>query len=785
MEKQKLVLIGNGMAGVRCVENILKKDPDAYDITIFGSEAHPNYSRIKLSSVLQGGTTMEDIVTHPRSWYEKNGIRLYTGETVTNIDKEAKRIVTCHGREVMFDKLIMATGSTPFILPLPGVEKEGVISFRTIEDCHKMMKAASRYRKAVVIGGGLLGLEAARGLLNLGMEVDVVHLSDCLMERQLDPPASHMLRQELENQGMNFLLKKASEEIIGNNRAEGIRFKDGSEVKADLVVMAVGVKPNIKLAMEGGIETNRGIVVNDVLATDSPDIYALGECAEHNGMVYGLVKPLYDQGEVLADYLCGIPTKGYHGSVLSTQLKISGVELFSVGDFKLDETTKAIQVQNDIDSVYKKVFFRGNKAVGAVLFGDTREGPNLFDTIVKQKVVSDRDKAALLESTDPADSFVASLPAGEHICTCNSVSKGAIIKAVQEKQLSTVEEVKGCTKASSSCGGCKPAVSQLLAYIASDRFDEQVEEKKALCGCTSLAEDEVVKRIQADNLANLQEIMNVLDWKNRDGCIKCRPALEYYLEMIYPEYERETNSLFLNEQMNAILQRDGTYTVIPQFYGGVMDAEQLNKITEVSKKYKLSSIAIAADQRIHLMGVGKDDLSSVWSDLHMRLRSSTGNTVETVKTSIGEHVCRCDKHVSVKLAQEVEQKTEFLKTPYRIKIGISACVHNGAGSTTKDVGAIKMERGWEIYVGGSSGRNARTGDLLCVVGSDKDAVDVIAGFVQYYRESAYYQERTWQWIERAGLIHIREALFDEELREDLLQRLESDVSQRKRHLVIH
>lgn len=442
MGKQKLVLIGNGMAGVRCIQNIRKEDANAFEITIFGTEAHVNYSRIMLSSVLQGGTSFEDIVINQPSWYEENNIRLFSGETVTEIDKINKVVKIDKCREVPYDKLIIATGSSPFILPLPGSDKEGVISFRTIEDCQKMMETAKNYKKAVVIGGGLLGLEAARGLLNLGMKVDVIHRSGYLMERQLDQEASRMLRQELENQGMNFLLEKDSEEIVGEERVEGIRFKGGSKVETDLVVMAVGIRPNIQLAKNSGIETNRGILVDDFLTTQSCHIYAVGECVEHEGMVYGLVKPLYEQGEVLARHLCGKNPAGYRGSTVSSQLKIAGVDVFSVGQFTADKTTKTIHYQNETEAVYKKIIFRGNKAIGAVLFGDTREGPRLLDTIVKQKVISDQDKASLLESSDPGDSFVASLPVGEQICTCNSVTKGTIISSVQQEELSTVEEVR-------------------------------------------------------------------------------------------------------------------------------------------------------------------------------------------------------------------------------------------------------------------------------------------------------------------------------------------------------
>jgi nitrite reductase (NADH) large subunit len=763
MFKQKLVLIGNGMAGLRCVESIIRNDPAAFEITVFGSEPHVNYNRILLSTVLQGNTSFEDITINDRNWYTKNNIQLFTGETVVKIDKETRKLKTDKEREVYYDKLIIATGSVPFILPVTGVDKEGVIAFRTIEDCQKMIETSRKYKKAVVIGGGLLGLEAARGLLNLGMGVHVVHIADHLMERQLDSKASLLLQKELENQGMNFLLKKETQELIGNERVERVRFKDGTELEADLVVMAVGVRPNIQLAKESGIETNRAIIVNDYLETSIPNIYAVGECAEHQGIVYGLVKPLYEQGEVLAKHICEMKCNGYQGSVLSTQLKISGVELFSVGDFIGDETTKSITTIDEIDGVYKKVVFQGKKIIGAVLYGDTNISSRLLDMILKRREVSSEEKRALFQSPSTGEGIIASMENHEIMCNCNAVSKGAIIEAVQKKGLTTVEQVKQCTKATGSCGGCKPAVTELLTYIQSN-LSTQDEKQTAFCSCTTLTEDEVVYKMQLQDLTTVEEAMDVLEWGNA--------ALSYYLGMIHPEYEIRQQTLFINEKKNATVQSDNRYSVIPQMYGGMTNAKDLRKIANVADKYDISHVAVTSEQRIHLMGVKKEDLPGVWADLDMPLSSKYGNAVQNVKTCIGENVCSCEKQQSLLLAIDLEKRLEHVSTPYRIKMGISACMHNGAGSTTKDIGVMGVDRGWEIYVGGSSGRNVRAGELLCIAGTNDEALEIIIGFIQYYRETANYLERTWQWIERVGLIHVREVLFDNELSQQLSQRLE-------------
>ncbi|WP_445488583.1 nitrite reductase large subunit NirB [Niallia sp. 03133] len=782
MVKQKLVVIGNGMAGVRCVEEIIKNDPEnTFQITIIGSEPHANYNRILLSSVLQGDISIQDIILNDDIWYKEHFITLCKGESVIKVNPTEQYVLTDKQNKLLYDKLIFATGSLPFVLPLPGSSKEGVIAFRTIEDCEKIIDSSKKYKKAMVIGGGLLGLEAARGLLNLGMKVDVVHNGEYLMQRQLDKTASKLLQKELEFQGMNFLLGKQSEEILGSTRVEGIRFNDGTEKEADLIVFAVGVIPNIKLAKETGLETNRAIIVNDYMETSIPNIYAVGECVEHRGMVYGLVKPLYEQGQVLAQRICGINGEPYKSSILSTKLKISGIDVFSVGNVYEGENTKSIKVFDEVDGVYKKVLLEDDQVVGAILFGDTRLSAKIQDMVLKKKDIHQLDRQELYQmKEDGANSFAAMLQS-EMICNCNGVTKGNIIEAVQEKELTTVEEVKQCTKASASCGGCKSLVGDLLHYIHSGDFHEKIE-KKSMCDCTSLTEEEVVHEMQVQNIMSVQEVMTKLHWKNVGGCSKCAPALQYYLGMIYPEYENVQGVFYENENINAIMQNDGTYTIIPQMHGGMTNGEQLQKISDCIKKYKIDQVAVTSEQRIHLMGIAKEQLLDICLQLDMPLTSTFGNTVHPIKTCIGEHICTCEKQKSLQLAVQLEKQTASLPTPYRVKMGVSSCMHNGAGSTTKDIGIIGIARGWEIYVGGSSGRDARAGELLCVASKEEETIEIIAGFIQYYRETANYLERTWQWIERVNLVHIREVLFDQDIRRLLINRLEKEMQVRKSYV---
>lgn len=770
MVKEKLVLVGNGMAGVRCIEEIIKLESNRFEIIIFGNEPHPNYNRIQLSKVLQGDTSIEDITINDWAWYKEHQILLYTGETIVKIDPSSQMVFSNTGRGVQYDKLILATGSVPFILPIPGADKKGVTAFRDIKDCEKMMEHSKLHKKAAVIGGGLLGLEAARGLLNLGMEVDVVHLGGCLMERQLDPTASKLLQNELEKQGMKFLLEKQTKEILGNDHVEGLRFSDGSEIQADLVVMAAGIRPNVQLAQESGIPVERGIVVNDYMETGVSTIFAVGECAEHRGTVYGLVAPLYEQGKVLAQKICDQEGTKYQGSTVSTQLKVSGVDVFSAGQIFESEKTKTMKVFDDYRGIYKKILIQDGRIIGAVLFGDTSEGNHLFNLIKKGSDIS-----AYLENTQEeakSGSFAASMADEEIICGCNGVTKGAIVHAIQSQGLTTVEQVKGCTNASRSCGGCKSLVSDLLAHTLGDQFNKE-EQKEPICSCTTLSRDEVIQEIQEKALTHTREVMNVLGWTTEDGCSKCRPALNYYLGMLNPlQYKDERESRFVNERLHANIQKDGTFSVVPRIYGGVTNAEELRKIANVAEKYNVPLIKLTGGQRIDLLGVKKEDLPNVWTDLDMPSGYAYGKSLRTVKTCVGESFCRFGTQDSIGMGIKMEKKFERLSTPHKVKMAVSACPRNCAESGIKDVGVVGVDGAWEIYVGGNGGTHLRAGDLLCKVKTQEEVIEVTGAYLQYYRETANYLERTSKWVERMGLENIKLVLENKQTRMELNERIE-------------
>ncbi|MCM3675488.1 nitrite reductase large subunit NirB [Peribacillus simplex] len=774
MAKQKLVLIGNGMAGVRCIEEILKIQPERFEVTVIGSEPHPNYDRIQLSNVLQGATTIDDITINDWNWYKENNITLFSGETVTNIDTTKQIIYSDANREVEYDQLILATGSIPFILPIKGADKKGVTAFRNIEDCEKMIEYSKNNKKAAVIGGGLLGLEAARGLLNLGMQVDVIHLSEYLMERQLDPTAGKMLQRELESQGMNFHLGKQTQEVLGEIDVNGLRFSDGEEINADLVVMAVGIKPNVQMAQNCGIPVNRGIIVDDYMETRIPNIYAVGECAEHREMVYGLVAPLYEQGKVLAKRICGLEGKSYEGSVLSTKLKVSGVDVFSAGEIFEDEKAKSIKEFNEWNGTYKKVMIRNGKISGAVLFGDTKESNTLLSMINKNADVSEYLKVGT--SGEPSVSLATSMSHEEIICGCNGVTKGDIVTAIESKGLTSIEEVKGCTNASRSCGGCKPLVADILEMTLGAEYTE-LNQKESICTCTTLSRDEVVAEIREKNLTHTREVMNVLGWNTSDGCSKCKPALNYYLGMIYPVvYEDEKESRYVNERLHANIQKDGTFSVVPRMYGGITNPDQLRKIANVADKYNVKLLKVTGGQRIDLFGVEKEDLPKVWADLDMPSGYAYGKTLRTVKTCVGENFCRFGTQDSIGLGIALEKKFERVGTPHKVKMAVSACPRNCAESGIKDLGVVGVDGAWEIYIGGNGGTHLKAAELLCKVKTSDEVIEITGAYIQHYRETANYLERTSVWVERVGFDTIKAIIGDKQKRIELNQRLDEALS---------
>ncbi|TWT06443.1 NAD(P)/FAD-dependent oxidoreductase [Planococcus sp. CPCC 101016] len=738
VNKRKLVVIGNGMAGVRAVEEILKIDSEAFDITIFGKEPHPNYNRILLSKVLQGDTTVESVTLNNWQWYKDNGIILYTDEQVVQLVAEEKYVVTAKRRKVYYDDLIIATGSIPFMLPLPGAEKEGVTAFRDISDCEKMIEYSAKYKKAIVIGGGLLGLEAARGLLNLGMKVDVVHIAEHLMERQLDSLAAEMLRKELENQGMNFLLQASSVEITGEERVDGIRFADGSWREADLVVMAVGVRPNTEIAADTEIEVNRAIVVDDYMRTNLPNVYAVGECVEHRGSVYGLVAPLYEQGKVLAAVLCGQSHEGYQGSVLSTQLKVSGVDVFSAGEFTESEETVLLKWYDGVKNTYRKVVLRNQEVVGAVMFGDTSTGSNLLNMIQQKAGYEEVEKEFAATAVD-VDGRIAAMADHDLVCACNGVTKGTITNAICDEELDSVDDVKACTKASSSCGGCRPLVADILDYV--QRCGVATKIKQPMCTCTTADHSELIEMIKESAEDTQEAIMLRLGWSTVGGCEICRPAIRYYMGVHSAKIPE------IIEEKTA----DGTYMVSPRLHGGLIGTEQLLKITEIVKKYNIPLVKLATGPRMELYGIRQQEVAAVRTELALEVHSY-GYGLRAVSTCSGSRYGKNAMQDSLLLGFQLEKELESSRFPTEITIGISAGVDDQAKARREDISLIGAPGGWELYGGSERFYTAMT---------MSEALSMTEALLSLYQRTAFYLEELAEWVVRTGILSIREEMISQ------------------------
>lgn len=771
MPKTKLVMIGNGMAGVRTIEEILERDKDKYEITIIGKEPYPNYNRIMLSNILQKKMSVDETIMNPYSWYEENNISLITGERATRVNREQKLVETESGQEIPYDICIFATGSNAFVLPIPGHELPSVIGWRTIEDTERMIEIAQTKKEAIVIGGGLLGLECARGLLDQGMNVTVVHLAEWLMEMQLDRQAGEMLREDLEKQGMRFELGANTKEILGENDVEGIRLADGRELPADLVVMAVGIRPFVQEAKDSGLDVERGIVVDDFMRTSDENIYAVGECAQHNGKVYGLVAPLYEQGKVLADYLTDRDTDGYKGSTTFTSLKVSGCDLYSAGQIQEDEEVEGVEIYNSQDHIYKKIFLKGERVVGAVLYGDTDDGTRFFNMMKKRESIEDYTLVSLLSKAGEEEGLsVADMDNEETICGCNGVTKGTIVNAIVEDGLTSVAEVTKATKAGNSCGKCKPQIGELLEQTLGGAF--VASRPAGICECTDLTRDQIVTQIRAKGLKTSKEVRNVLGWKTEGGCPKCRPAVNYYLNMIYPnEHEDEKASRFANERYHANIQNDGTFSVIPQMRGGVTNPDQLIRLGEVAKKYDVPLVKVTGSQRIGLYGIKKEDLPKVWKDLGMRSASAYAKKTRSVKSCVGKEFCRFGTQYTTRLGIRLEKTFEYIDTPHKFKMGVSGCPRSCVESGVKDFGVIGVENGFQIYVGGNGGTEVVKGQFLTTVETEDDVIKLCGAYMQYYRETGIYTERTAPWLERMGFDVVKEYVLNPENQDALYERI--------------
>jgi len=777
---ERLVIIGAGMASGRVIEHLVEAGAD-YDITLFNAEPRGNYNRIMLSPVLSGEKSYDEIVTHDEAFYAEHNITCRFGEKVVEIDREMKVVFGENGI-VSYDTLIFGTGSAPFIIPLPGHDLEGVIAYRDLEDTEAMM-AMGPHNKVVVIGGGLLGLEAAAGMAARGADVTVVHIMDHLMERQLDEAAGYLLKKSLEAKGITVKLAANSKEVLGQDgKVLALLLENGTELPCDLLVMAVGIRPNVALAQEAGLAVGKGIHVDDQMRTSDAEVFAVGECVEHDGALFGLVAPLYDQAKVLAQTLLG-EAATFQQKTLSTKLKVTGCDFFSAGGFADAEGREDIVFRDPSGGIYKRLVIEHDRLVGAVMYGDTADGTWFFGLIKEGADISEMRETLIFgpaflggDTADPL-SAVAALPLDAEIFGCNDICKSTIVDAINA-DATDLSAVRAVTKASASCGTCTGLVEQVLQVTLGDDF--QMPTAQPICGCCGLTHEDVRRLIKAKGLKSQAAVWEELGWKTPNGCHVCRPAVNFYLQADWPlEYKDDPQSRFVNERKHANIQKDGTFSVVPRMWGGITTPQELRAIADAADKYAVPTVKVTGGQRIDLLGVKGEDLPYIWSDLN-KVGLVSGHAyskgLRTVKTCVGTDHSRFGTQDSTGLGITLEKILWGSWTPHKLKLAVSGCPRNCAKATCKDIGIVCVDSGYQISIAGAAGMDVKETELLVQVPSEEEAIEVVMAVTQAYREGGKYLDRLYKWLAKVGMGWVKAQIEDPDTCGALAERFELSQS---------
>lgn len=756
---RRLCVVGNGMVAATLLEELAARRPDALEVTVFGDEPHPAYDRIRLSTVLAGGCSPDALTLLDRAWYRRHGMLLRDGVRVTAIDRTERVVIAADGSRAPYDVLVLATGSDPLVPAIDGLQRGGVHTFRTLADVDAMLAAAAHGRRALVIGGGLLGLEAAYGLRSHGMNVSIVHLVDRLMERQLDTPGARVLQTELESMGMDVILPAETEAVLGNGHVEGVRLRDGRTVDTDMVVVACGIRPAVGLAKEAGLVVRRGIVVDDHLATSDPSVFAVGECSEHRGVVYGLVAPLRIQARTLAARLCGETDAAYQGGTSATTLKVAGVHVFSGGAVEWEPEDEVLTLEDTAAGVYKRVLVREGRVRGAVLVGDLSTAPRVSALLSEGSVVGNERLALVAAPTGAAPGSAAlDLPEDAVVCGCNGVTKRTILCAIEQSGCASRAQVTRCTRAAGSCGSCGPVVDALLAASGSTTVGAPAGEP-TICTCVPVTRRALREAVHEQDLRSVSAVLRELG--NGVGCARCKPALSFHLDVIRcGDYDEERSARFINDRVHANIQRDGTFSVVPRMFGGITSPAELRRIADVADHFSVPMVKVTGGQRLDLLGVRKEDLPGIWEALGMPSGHAYAKAVRTVKTCVGTDFCRFGVGDSTALGVALERMMWGVYTPHKVKSGVTGCPRNCAEVTVKDIGVMAIATGWEIYVGGAAGMSVRKGDRLATVATADEALHTCVLFLQHYREEAEYLERTYAYLERVGIEAVRAATVE-------------------------
>ncbi len=768
-----LVVIGNGMAGARAVEEILARGgAEQFRITMLGDETYGNYNRIMLSHVLAGDSA-DEIYLNPLDWYADNDITLHAGVRVVRIDRFARKVFGNDGTTLSYDKLIVATGSRTFFPPMDGmwvddrVLTPGVFGFRTLDDTNAMLEHALEHRTSVVIGGGLLGLEAAYGLQRQGLDVHVVQSGPVLMNQQLDDEAGGILRKVVERMGIRVHTGKRTTALSSHGAVSGavsgVVFGDGSAIDADMVVVTAGIRPNVGLGVVSGLTVERAIVTDDQMrSVDDPGIYVVGECAQHRGEVYGLVAPLWEQAGVLADHITGAdPKAAYHGSRMATKLKVAGVDVAAMGIRHPErEDDEFVRFSEPKRGIYKSVVVRDGKLVGATLLGDVSKVAFLTQSFDRGLPLPEERVALLFELAGPTDEQgAAEMDDSLQVCNCNGVSKGDLVGCARSGTKS-VTAVMAATRAGKGCGSCKSLVRDIVEWAVGG--DVEVDESANwYVPSIPMEKPALIAAVRERGLRSVSTVFAELAPDGEDAGSKM--ALASLLKTLWgAEYVDERDARFINDRVHANIQRDGTFSVVPQIAGGVTSAAQLRRIADVVDKFDIPMVKITGGQRIDLLGVRKEDLPDVWADLDMPSGYAYGKSFRTVKTCVGTDFCRFGLGDSTQLGIDIEQRYKGLDSPAKMKLAVAGCPRNCSEALVKDVGVVAVgDDKWEVYIGGAAGASVRKGDLLATVQGRDEALRLTGTFMQYYRENGRWLERTYDFVPRVGLHELTAVLVED------------------------
>ena len=766
-----IVIIGNGMVGYKfCEKLIAKAQPHKFQITVFGEEIRPAYDRVHLSEFFSGKSA-EDLSMAPASWYADNNINLYLGDPVQHIDRVSKKIKSFHGIEASYDVLILATGSSAFVPAIPGVEKEGVFIYRTIEDLEMMTAYAKKAKTGAVIGGGLLGLEAAKAMIDLGVtDTHVIEFASRLMPRQIDDAGSNTLKNKLQSLGLKIHTNKNTTAILGDDSINGMQFSDETKIDVDMLVISAGIKPRDELAKQAGLEVGPrgGIVVNEKLQTSDETIYAIGECALYNGMIYGLVAPGYEMADVLVSNLSG-GEKVFSGYDMSTKLKLIGVDVASFGDPFANDTSRSIVIEDSHKGIYKRINISedGKQLLGGILVGDAEQYNMLLQTCKNKLVLPPNPEDVILgaRGVEETGAGVTGLPDDALICSCEAVTKASICNSVTETGCETVEAIKKCTKAGTGCGGCVPMVKDLMVHTMKGQGKLV---RNIICEHFDHTRQELFDLVKINGLKSYEDVLNKLG--KGDGCELCKPPVASILASLWNEMPLKKGNATAqdsNDRFLANIQKGGTYSVVPRIPGGEITPDKLIVIGTVAKKYNLYT-KITGGQRIDMFGAHVSDLPSIWEELiaaGFESGHAYGKSLRTVKSCVGSTWCRFGLHDSVSFAIRIEERYRGLRSPHKLKSAVSGCIRECAEAQSKDFGIIATEKGWNLYVCGNGGSKPQHALLLATDVDEETCIKLIDRFLMFYIKTADPLTRTATWLNKmeGGINYLKNVVLNDAL----------------------